>query len=139
MAKAAYISICGEQGSFQVLGTTPPGLDVSPQAVLKCLCAPHSSQLEQNSHPGLSLWFDPCIPNFPGAVALILALSTASASAENAASAHSRGVSQGLDCVPTFLLARGCPVPRARGAEGQGSLVWAPLNPPWFSHRAKVG
>lgn len=87
MAKAAYTSICGEQGSFQVLGTTTPGLDVSPQAVLRCLCAPHSCQLEKNSHPRLPLWLDPCTPNVPGAAPLILACKTASASAKNAASA----------------------------------------------------
>lgn len=45
-AKAAYVSICGGQGSFQVLGTITPGLGTSPQAVLRRLCVPHSSQLE---------------------------------------------------------------------------------------------
>lgn len=87
MAKADYVSICGEQGSFQVLGTTTPGLGMSPQAVLRCLCASHNSQLEQNSHPGLPLWLDPWTPNFPGAAPLILARNTASASTKNAASA----------------------------------------------------
>lgn len=132
MAKAAYVSICGEQGSFQVLGTPTPGLGLSPQAVLRFLCTPHSSQLEQNCHPGLPLWFDPCTPSFPGAAPPIPALSTTSASAKNAASAL-----QPLPTPEMFFLKAWIVFPHScchvdvlyPGHVGLGSLFWAPLNP----------
>lgn len=120
------------QGGLQVLETPTPHLGLSPRAVVKCSRASCSSQLERSWQPGLSLWFDPFIPSFSGAAPPIPALSTASAPAQQGslrppASAHTRNVSQGPDCVTTFLPSRGCGVPWAHGAEGLGSLFWEPL------------
>lgn len=133
MAKAAYVSICGEHREacrcWRYL------LRVWVCHLRWCLAA-HvplaAPSWSRAGSQGFLFGLTNLHPVFQELLRRSLPLAQRSVPAQQRwlcppASAHTRDISQGLDCITAFLPSRGCRVPRAHGVAGLGILFREPL------------